>query len=223
MYNFGTPTLTFDIETIPCTDSRLIEVVASKVKAPGTIKKAESIAKWEAEEKAPAIQEAVSKTSFDGGFGQIVSIAWKINDKPENGLVVTPHITESDVIWGFYQALAGFDTRPKVIGFNHVAFDLPFLFKRSIINRIRPHHMLPFGEKDWSERVYDVMTKWAGFGNRVSMDTLCQILGIDGKDGMSGDQVWPAIQQGRHQEVLEYCKDDVSRTFKLYQRMTNFN
>ena len=52
------------------------------------------------------------------------------------------------------------------------------------------------------------------------MDRICKILGIPGKEGMDGSQVWPAFQEGRHDEIAAYCRDDVARTRAMHLRMT---
>ena len=58
-----------------------------------------------------------------------------------------------------------------------------------------------------------------GFGGRISLDRLASTLGIKGKGGMSGADVWPAYQQGKHKEIAEYCEDDVRITHDIYKRL----
>lgn len=62
------------------------------------------------------------------------------------------------------------------------------------------------------------MVQWAGHGNRISMDALCEALGIPGKDGM--DDLIDAFMQGRIAEIAEYCRGDVHRTREIYKRLT---
>jgi predicted PolB exonuclease-like 3'-5' exonuclease len=62
------------------------------------------------------------------------------------------------------------------------------------------------------------MTAWAGGTNRISMDELCQILGIQGKDGFDGSQVAAAWSAGEHDKIAEYCRDDVYRTREIHKR-----
>ena len=72
--------LYLDIETIPAQTDAAKERVASTVKPPSQMKKADTIAAWEKEQKAAAVEEAIAKTSFDGGMGHVCCIGFAIND-----------------------------------------------------------------------------------------------------------------------------------------------
>ena len=62
---------------------------------------------------------------------------------------------------------------------------------------------------------------WAGLhGSDKSLDTVCKALGIEGKDGMTGADVWPAVQAGEYDKVFDYCISDVVKTRKIYNRLT---
>lgn len=64
------------IATIPGQRPGLKEEIPAAITPPGSMKKPETIAKWEAEEKPAAIEDAWPKTAFSGEHGEIVSIAW---------------------------------------------------------------------------------------------------------------------------------------------------
>ena len=100
------------------------------------------------------------------------------------------------------------------------AFDLPFIFRRAVILGVEPPMFLPRLPKAWDESVFDTMVQWAGHGNRISMDALCEALGIPGKDGMDGSMVCEAFLQGRIKEIAGYCRGDVHRTREIYKRLT---
>jgi predicted PolB exonuclease-like 3'-5' exonuclease len=55
--------------------------------------------------------------------------------------------------------------------------------------------------------------------DRISLDRLCKVLGLPGKDDMTGADVWPYVQAGRLDEVAEYCRQDVRRVREIFQRM----
>ena len=73
--------ITLDIETVPAQREDLRQLAAEGVRPPGTLKKSESIAEWEATQRAAAVEQAVESTSFDGGLGQIVVIGWAVDDQ----------------------------------------------------------------------------------------------------------------------------------------------
>lgn len=78
--------LYLDIETIPGQRPGLRDEIAAKITPPGNISKPETIAAWEAEKKPELVEEAYRKTSFDGGVGHVVSIAYAIDDGEVDGI-----------------------------------------------------------------------------------------------------------------------------------------
>ena len=54
---------------------------------------------------------------------------------------------------------------------------------------------------------------------RVSMDKLCKALGIEGKGDFDGSMVAKTWETDK-QKVIDYCKDDVSRTRQIYKCLT---
>lgn len=217
-----------DIETIPDQSPGARERIATKMKPPGTLKKAETIAQWERDDKPAAVEEAWLKTSFDGTYGQVISICWATDHGDTSGLVVPDLSAKSEaalleVFWSDMRKLASgtSGTKPVIVGHNHVAFDLPFLWKRSVIRQQRPPLWWPKAPKPWSDAVFDTMTQWAGDRERISMDALCEALGIEGKgEGPTGADVWPMVQAGKLDAVAAYCRADVERTRAMHKRLT---
>jgi hypothetical protein len=211
--------VTFDIETIPVQDKAIIDSIASEIKPPATYKKPESIAEWMELNKQAAIDEAVAKTSFDGAYGQICCIGWCIDD----GQIKSSIGLEKDIIQTFFNDLI--ENNPRAIdctfvGHNVSAFDLRFLFQRAIILGIKPPSFIPFNAKSWDSQIFDTMTYFAGFGNRISLDKLSKALGLEGKTGITGADVWPMYQAGKIAEIADYCEHDVELTRNVYKRLT---
>ena len=211
----------FDIETIPTQSQQAIAMIAAEIKPPAQMKKPETIAEWEATQKQSAIDEAVLKTSFDGALGQICCIGLAIDDHPAQAFIGQ----ESDILIAFGNALeAAYDPSknvpPVFIGHNVSAFDLRFLFQRYVINGIKPPRFIPFNDKSWSERIFDTMTYFSGYGNRISLDKLSLALGLEGKGGITGADVWPMYQAGKIQDIADYCIHDVDLTREVEKRLT---
>jgi len=241
--------ITLDIETIPAqnpdvlakivaTANEAAEYEVAQLKPPGNLKKQETIDAWIAEEmpvKAAAIragakataEQQYRATSFDGRFGHIAVIGYAMNDEPVSTLYgnpLDPH-DERSILKAFYgwvgqQAMAVRGVPITFVGHNVVDFDLRFMFQRSVMTGIQPHPCIPLDPKPWSETVYDTMTRWAGARGRVSMASLCEAFGMDGKGDIDGSKVWDYIQAGKIKEVAEYCAADVERTRAFYKRMT---
>ncbi|MGB1216146.1 MAG: 3'-5' exonuclease [Pikeienuella sp.] len=209
----------FDIETIPCQSEDYLEALKRKVKAPATYKKPDSIEKWLSENRDSAAQEAMGKTSFDGGRGHVCTIAWAKND---SGIEVRHAKTIADersVISDFFADLDPYHSE-ALVGHNITGFDLGFLKKRAIALGIPmpSSASFPRDPKPWDKTVRDTMAMWAGGTGKISMNNLCDILGIAGKDGFDGSMVAEAWANGEHEKIAEYCKDDVYRTREIHKR-----
>lgn len=209
----------FDIETIPSQDERHFETLKRQVTPPGNIKKKESIDAWLSENRDSAARDAMAKTSFDGGHGHVCTIAWAKNDSPIAVRHAKTVAEERDVIAAFFNDLDQYHSE-TLVGHNISGFDLGFLRKRAIVLGLPlpGPTSLPRDPKPWDKSIFDTMTAWAGGTNRISMDNLCKILGIEGKGGFDGSMVAEAWSKGDHETIMEYCRDDVWRTRKIHQR-----
>ena len=219
--------IVFDIETIPTQEPRVKDLIANGITPPAALKKAESIAEWHANQKQTAIDEAIAKTSFDGAYGQICCIGWAIDDNDVMHVVGDEktgiEIFFSDVASCIRKDMLGggsISEKPVFIGHNLAAFDFRFLFQRAVIHGIKPPACIPFNAKAWDAQIFDTMTYFAGFGNRISLDKLAKALGLSGKGEFTGADVWPLYQAGKIAEIAEYCCDDVRLTREVYKRLT---
>lgn len=208
-----------DIETIPGQSPWIEEYVASKIKPPGTIKKAESIAKWYDESFEEAKAEAMGKTSFDGGLCQIVCIGCAIDDEEPVSFSAKNMAEEHTMLIEFYAWLKNKDTfGMRFVGHNIAGFDLRVLRQRSIVLGIKPPEGIPFNAKPWELNPFDTMVQWDQ-KNMTSLDKLARIFGIHGKDGIDGSMVYPMWLEGKHEEIAAYCRDDVRITRDVFKKM----
>lgn len=208
----------FDIETIPCQDPAYLDKLRAEVTAPASYKKPESIEAWLSENRESAAQEALAKTSFDAGRGHVCTIAWAKND----GDVI--HCTgsvgfEAKLIADFFACLDDYHSETLVGHYIH-GFDIPFLTKRAIALGVNlpPKHVWPRDPKPWSNGLHDTMVMWSGAKDKISMDNLCDILGIPGKGDFDGSMVAEAWANGEHDKIANYCADDVERTRAIHQK-----
>ena len=209
----------FDLETIPTQDDAYRDRIAETITPPGNIKKPESIDAWLIENRDAAAQEKIDKTSFDGGRGHVCTIAWAKNGADIHAEHAERVEDEEEVIRAFFEALDPFHSQ-VLTGHNITGFDVPFLLKRAVKLGIPlpAPTTLPRDPKPWDKTVFDTMTAWAGGRDRISMNDLCEILSIPGKDGMDGSMVAQAWADGRHEEIRRYCCDDVERTREIHKR-----
>lgn len=225
-------TIFFDIETLPARDPRLIEEIVETIAPPSRMSKAETIARWEAEEKPAAILEAVAKTSLDGGTGRLASIAFAIGDGDimcevaveEDG--TSSEDTERWLIGAFFSACEDVKAKyagapPIMAGHAILQFDLRWLWKRAVILGVQVPWWWPHNAKSWDQdRVYDTMVAWEGPSGRIRQDILARRLGIVGKpNGMDGSQVAKAWADGEFDRIRSYNADDVRCVREIYRRL----
>lgn len=209
----------FDIETIPCQDAEYLLELEASVKPPANLKKPESISAWLKENRQKAAEEAMARTSFDGGRGHVCTIAWAKNDGEIDCFHADTIAGERDVIEAFFGDLDEYHHQ-TLVGHNIAGFDIPFLCKRAIALGVTlPNPVIfPRDPKPWGRNIHDTMSMWACGSNRISMDNLCDILGIKGKGGFDGSMVAKAWVNSEHEKIAEYCRDDVSRVREIHQR-----
>lgn len=214
--------LYLDIETIPASDPATIAEIASQVKPPAAMKKAETIKAWEQTDKPAAVTEAVAKTSFNGAYGQVCCIGWAWDNGKPNAFNMDGINTEHGVLSGFAALMS--QTRPTyempvVVGHYVADFDLRFLWQRAYVLGVRMPAWWPKDPKPWSKEVHDTMQMWAGAKGSISLDNLCRALGVKGKGNMDGSMVAGMFERGEYDAIAEYCMDDVERVRAIHRKM----
>ena len=214
----------FDIETIPAQDPAVRAELAAAVTAPAAYKKPESIAEWLKENREAEADAAWLKTSFDGGVGHVVCIAYAIADNSPT-VLVQPELSranEAATLEAFFRDLSAAG-HVQLVGHNIVGFDIPFLWKRAMLLGVQPPFNFPRNPKPWSEHVADTMLLWdANQRAGGSMDRICRLMGIPGKGEFGGADVWPTIRDegiAGLSKIAEYCRGDVERTRQMHRRM----
>lgn len=121
--------------------------------------------------------------------------------------------------------------RPTLVSWNGSGFDLPVLHYRMLRHGIAAPTYWDSGELDrdfkWNNylnryhaRHLDLMDVLSGYQarGRAGLESIALLLGLPGKLGMAGDQVWPAFAAGRTGEIRDYCETDVLNTYLIYLR-----
>lgn len=223
-----------DLETIPSQAPDARDLVKAGIKPPATHKKPETIAAWWENEAPAAIEEAWRKQALDAAVGEIVSISWATDDDGPYTAIRGKHDNERAVLAQFYGQLqaaleaaairdhrgqAIYDDAPYFIAHN-AAFDLGFLWRRSIVLGIRAPFTIPSPiAKPGSYG--DTMTAWAGNRGTIGLDKLCTALGVPTPkgDGMDGSKVYDAWQAGELDRIAKYNRADVLATRECWRRL----
>ena len=213
-----------DIETIPDQRDGALDGFIKNVSAPGQYKKPESIAQWIADNAKAEGEAQWLKTSFDGARGQICCICYAIDGGDIKRFYTGDGVDETSLLWAFNKTLTedlnlrGETMRPYFVGHYIKGFDLPFLFKRMVINQVQPEFKFtPFGRH--GSDFYDTMEAWEGFKGSISLDNLSKALGFNAKHGVTGADVWPMFKDGKYEEIASYCADDVEAVRNVYNKL----
>lgn len=136
---------------------------------------------------------------------------------------------EDELIARFFEGID--KTTPKLVSWNGGGFDLPVLHYRALRHGIVARRYWETGEEDasfrWNnylsryhERHTDLMDVLSGYQPRAkaSLSDMAYLLGLPGKLGFSGAEVWPAYAAGDLQGIRRYCETDVLNTWLVYLR-----
>lgn len=191
----------------------------------------EMIARWEKEMAATKSEEVAlekwEKTSFNPDVAPIACICTYANSKKQQFNLIdfkseAMMLSEFHEYINFLCAANGAESirKPNFVGHNIAKFDLPFIWKRSVINDVACCKGVKWVDARHGQHCYDTMVAWSGFGNRISADNLCKLLGIKGKtEGMDGSKVYDTWQSDPL-KVIQYCQDDVSMVKEIHKRLT---
>lgn len=137
--------------------------------------------------------------------------------------------SEQDLIQRFFAGIEKYS--PTLVSWNGGGFDLPVLHYRALLHGITAARYWETGDDDNSFRYnnylnryhyrhMDLMDILAVYQARANapLDQIATLLGFPGKMGMSGDKVWSSFQQGKINEIRDYCETDVLNTYLVYLR-----
>jgi hypothetical protein len=127
------------------------------------------------------------------------------------------HVDEARTLRSFWNLIGDVrESHDLLIGHNILDFDLPFLIKRSIINRVKPPQ-ISF-RRYQKNLIYDTMWEWSLWGHRISLNDVAEAIGVQSsKTGdIDGSQIYDYYSAGSHEEIALYCMRDVECTREIY-------
>ena len=220
-----TPVLCFDLETVP-------DVAALR----DTLGMGAGASDAEVAEQAFALRREKTGSDFlPLHQHRIVAIGCLLRD--DKGVRVRclgePGDPEEKLVHQFFRLIER--DSPQIVSWNGSGFDLPVLHYRALRHGIVAQRYWEMGEDDrefkWNNyisryhsRHLDLMDLLALYNLRAAapLDEIARLCGFPGKLGMDGSQVWPAWQQGRIEEIRNYCETDVANTWLVYCRFQQF-
>jgi predicted PolB exonuclease-like 3'-5' exonuclease len=136
---------------------------------------------------------------------------------------------EDDLIRRFFGGIE--KVRPTLVSWNGSGFDLPVLHYRMLKHGIAAPTYWDTGDRDrdfkWNNYLnryharhvdlMDVLSAYQGRG-RASLGNVALLLGLPGKLGMGGEQVFEYWKAGRIADIRAYCETDVFNTYLVWLR-----
>ncbi len=141
----------------------------------------------------------------------------------------TPDSDEKEIVTRFFDGIEKYT--PTLVTWNGGGFDLPVLNYRALVHGIPAPRYWDVGDDDrefkWNNylnrfhyRHTDLMDVLSGYQARqfASLDQVAVLLGLPGKMGQSGADVWEQYQAGQIEQIRNYCETDALNTYLIYLR-----
>lgn len=154
-------------------------------------------------------------TALSGEFGRILCVGlWLDPEDRKPRILKGP---EPEILRSFWDQARNVDL---FVGHNIINFDLRFIYKRSVVHRIRPTRDVPVTRYRHSP-VFDTMHEWNRWvGELISLERLACALGLQSsKQDLSGDKVYDVYRAGQLERIYNYCKADVELTRQIHRRL----
>jgi len=140
-----------------------------------------------------------------------------------------PDSDEGELIRRFFDGVEKYT--PTLVTWNGCGFDLPVLHYRALKHGVSAPRYWETGAEDqafrfnnylnrFHERHTDVMERLSGYQARATapLNEIALLLGLPGKMGHSGAEVWDQYLAGRIGEIRDYCETDVLNTYLIFLR-----
>lgn len=217
-----TPTLVFDIETIPdLTGFAAVNGVA-----------ADALPQAELAEMALLARRQKTGSDFMPlHLHRVVAISCvlRMGDQLRVWSLGEADSSEAELIQRFFDGIERYT--PQLVSWNGGGFDLPVLHYRGLIHGVTAPRYWDWGDDDkefkWNNylgryhtRHLDLMDVLAMYQPRANapLDELAKLCGFPGKLGMDGSKVLEAWQAGEIDAIRNYCETDVMNTWLVYLR-----
>ena len=216
-----TPTLAFDIETVPdCGGIRRLHDLPASLSDP--------------EVAEVAFQRRRTQTGNDflaPHLQRVIVISCVLRD--DEGVRVfsigEPERDERAAIQKFFDGIE--KLTPQLVSWNGGGFDLPVLQLRGMLHGVVAPRYWELGDEDrefrynnyigrYHLRHVDLMDLIGLYQprNNAPLDEVAQLAGLPGKFGLAGEGVWREYLAGGIARIRAYCEADCANTYLLWLR-----
>ena len=188
---------------------------------------------WESKTQYQRKEEISSEAFYERAgiwaeFGKIVciSVGYFITKQDIRNFKVTSFFgDEKKILHDFINLLNNHFNLPQHVlcGHNAKEFDIPFIARRMIINKIAiPSKLNLFGKKPWEIPHLDTLELWkfGDYKNFTSLKLMCKVLGIPTSKGdIDGSQVGHVFYVEKDiDRIVTYCEKDTIAVAQIFLR-----
>jgi predicted PolB exonuclease-like 3'-5' exonuclease len=158
-----------------------------------------------------------------------ISVALRTRESLRVWSLGEPQSSEKELIERFFDGIEKYS--PDLVSWNGSGFDLPVLQYRALRHGVAAPRYWETGDDDQAFRYnnylnrfhwrhLDLMDVLSGYQSRgrASLEDVAALLGLPGKVGMHGEEVWAHYRAGDLLAIRDYCEIDVINTYLIYLR-----
>jgi len=219
--------LVLDIETIPTPEALDSPYPEADRSPPSNYKADDAISRWREADKVAWEGERIKQYSKSPWTARIAAVGFReftrnIGELPVSTLCGNDERGQVEFLWSNIAAHEGY-----VCTWNG-GFDLRFLLIRSMILGVETPKQCRWAVPQWFNRYkvvphYDVkQVLTEDKFSKESLQFVSEKMGLGGKvGGMTGADVFPAWQEGRYNDIANYCAGDVALTAAVGRRVAD--
>lgn len=154
-------------------------------------------------------------------FSKIIVIGVKEEDEDP---IIFYGDDEPEIIKKFWKFF--YEKRPNlIVTFNGYKFDIPFIYIRSLINKIELTPTVGINQNKWrleQSNHYDLMLAFSGIDSFqwVSLEILCRMNGITVSDNRTDyEDIEESYKKSEWDPIIEHNKQDLVMTEELYKKI----
>lgn len=169
-------------------------------------------------------EQYTDRGAFMPEFNKIICIsAWYTW---EQGIILKSYTwDETGILTEFFDSIC--KPSNSLWGFNIKWFDIPFIVKRALHHGIKiPDTLKAFWKKPWEvSGIFDIYEAYKHIGyNGANLDTVCKHLWVEtSKDWIDWSQVQKFYDDGKFEDIVRYCEQDVRATIQIAEKLSALN
>ena len=165
----------------------------------------------------PDLCQICTVVIYDCHAGRVTASDFAEDEESERRLLIS--------VWNTIKY--SFNNNIPIVTFNGKSFDIPVLLRRAMyldvsVNPVVVDAMLERYDKQAHIDLMQILAFRNPFSGKPEAKSLNYYLNrfqLGSKGGMTGADVYPLFKEGKHQEIVDYCKNDVMQTAELFKRV----